>query len=67
MKPIQQGIVNSLIWIISGCLVIIVRILIQQSTSVLWWEALGFGMVAYGATKLFWVLAKGVPTARWVP
>ncbi len=67
MEPVYRGIINSAIWIICGALVVLVRALTLQGTSILYWELLGFGMIAYGGTKLVWVLAKGPPTNPLVP
>ena len=58
MKPIAARALNSLIWIICGILVIIIRTVIIPTASILIWELLGGGMIAYGAAKLVWFLAK---------
>jgi hypothetical protein len=58
----ERRAVNSLIWIVCGILVIILRTVILQSTSILVWEALGLGMIAYGGAKLVWVLVRRTPT-----
>ncbi len=62
----KRGAVNSLIWIVCGILVIIIRTVILQSTFILIWEALGLVMIAYGGAKLIRVLARGTPTASTV-
>gem|GEM_PF-4176903 len=59
MKAIVARATNCLIWIICGVLVIAIRIWILHSSSILLWEVLGFGMIAYGLGKLLWVLARG--------
>ncbi|HKI76220.1 MAG TPA: hypothetical protein VKA28_03375 [Candidatus Bathyarchaeia archaeon] len=64
---IAKKVLNSIIWIASGVLVIIIRVLIIQSTSILAWELLGGGMVAYGSFRLLWALARGVPTESSIP
>jgi len=64
---IARKVLNSIIWIASGVLVIIIRVLIIQSTSILAWELLGGGMVAYGSFRLLWALARGVPTESSIP
>ncbi len=64
---IARKVLNSIIWIASGVLVIIIRVLIIQSTSILAWELLGGGMVAYGSFRLLWALARSVPTDSSIP
>ncbi len=64
---IARKVLNSMIWIASGVLVIIIRVLIIQNTSILAWELLGGGMVAYGSFRLLWALARGVPNESSIP
>jgi hypothetical protein len=59
MRPtILTRIVNSSIWIVSGIVVVIVRTSVTQGGFVLVWEAIGGGMMIYGATRLVWALVK---------
>jgi hypothetical protein len=67
MELVLQKTINSLVWIACGILVLTIRILIIQSTSILIWEALGFVMIAYGGAKLVWVLAKSGASDTSVP
>jgi len=62
MELAAQKAINSLIWIVCGIVLLTVRTDIILRTSVLVWEALGLGMIAYGGIKLLWVLARGTPT-----
>jgi len=64
---IARKVLNSIIWIASGVLVIIIRALIIQSPPILAWELLGGGMVAYGSFRLLWALARSVPTDSSIP
>jgi hypothetical protein len=59
MKVTVARTISSLIWIVCGALVITIRTVIIPTASVLIWELLGGGMIAYGAAKLVWFLAKG--------
>ena len=61
MKLILRRVTNSLIWMVSGFLVITIRAVILQSSYIFAWELLGGGMVAYGTAKLLWALARGAP------
>jgi hypothetical protein len=58
MKVIVARALNSLIWIVCGALVITIRTIILPTASLLIWELLGGGMIAYGAAKLVWFLAR---------
>lgn len=59
LRPtILTRIVNSTIWIVSGIVVIIVRTSVIQGGSVLLWETIGGGMIAYGAIRMVWTLVK---------
>ena len=57
-STILTRIVNSTIWIVSGIIVIILRTSVIQGGSVLLWEAIGGGMIVYGAARLVWTLVK---------
>jgi hypothetical protein len=63
----KRGAVNSFIWIVCGILVIIIRTMILQTTSIFIWEALGLVMIAYGGAKLIWVLVKSTPANPSAP
>ena len=64
MKPaILTRIINSAIWIVSGIVVIIVRVSVTQGGAVLLWETIGGGMVAYGALRLVWALFRPSSTS----
>ncbi len=53
-----------MIWIVCGVLVIVVRLFILRTSSVLIWEALGLVMIAYGGARLIWLLARPVSTEQ---
>jgi hypothetical protein len=57
-STILTRIVNSAIWIVSGIVVIIVRVSLTQGGSILLWETIGGGMIAYGALRLVWALFR---------
>src|SRR6266487_1324458 len=61
LSPAQR-VANSLIWIVCGALVITIRALIIQSSSIIIWELLGGAMIVYGGAKLLWFLARRLPT-----
>jgi hypothetical protein len=64
MRPANlTRIVNSTIWIVSGIVVIVVRSLIIQGESVILWETIGGGMIAYGALRLVWALFRTSSTS----
>jgi hypothetical protein len=64
MKPvILRRLVNSTVWIVSGIVVIIVRVSVTQGGSVLLWETIGGGMMIYGVGHLVWVLIKTSSTS----
>jgi len=64
MRPaILTSIVNSTIWIVSGIVVIVVRSLIIQGGSVILWETIGGGMIAYGAFRLLWAFFRTSSTS----
>jgi hypothetical protein len=67
MELVLQKTINSLVWIACGILVLTIRILIIQSTSILIWETLGLIMIAYGSAKLLWVLARRGSSEPSVP
>jgi hypothetical protein len=58
MKVIVARAINSLIWIVCGALVIVIRAVILPTGSVQVWELLGGGLIAYGAAKLVWFIAR---------
>jgi hypothetical protein len=62
-STILTRIINSAIWIVSGIVVIIVRVFVTQGGSVLLWETIGGGMIAYGALRLVWVLFRTSSTS----
>jgi hypothetical protein len=55
---VLRKIVNSTIWIVCGVVVIIIRVLFAQGTSLVIWEGLGTIMIVYGAFRLVWALVK---------
>jgi len=62
-STILTRIINSAIWIVSGIVVIIVRVFVAQGGSVLLWETIGGGMIAYGALRLVWALFRTSSTS----
>jgi len=64
MRPIiAKRIVNSSVWIVSGIVVVVVRASVTQGGSVFVWEAIGGGMMIYGAGRLVWALIKTSSTS----
>ena len=67
MNPLRVQLINSLVWIISGALVIAIRLWILRSASILIWEALGTIMIAYGTGKVLWILARTSHSKSSIP
>lgn len=64
MEPTAaRRIVNGSIWIVCGVLVILIRALIIQSSSLIYWEILGAAMILYGTSRMARARVKGVPDA----
>ncbi len=57
-SAVLTRIVNSAVWIVSGIVVIIVRVSVTQGGSVLLWETIGGGMIVYGFLRLGWALLR---------
>ena len=64
---ILKRIVNSTVWIVSGIVVIIVRVFVTQGGSVLVWEIIGGGMIVFGAARLVWALIRSTSARPTVP
>ena len=60
---ILRRVVNSGVWIVSGIVVIIVRASVTQGGSILVWEVIGGGMIAFGAARLIWALIRNPSTS----
>ena len=64
---ILDRIINSTVWIVSGIVVIILRVFVTQGGSVLVWEIIGGGMIVFGAARLVWALIRGTSASPTVP
>ncbi|HXL51066.1 MAG TPA: hypothetical protein VN949_04575 [Candidatus Limnocylindrales bacterium] len=64
---ILRRVVNSAVWIVSGIVVIIVRASVTQGGSILVWEVIGGGMIAFGAARLIWALIRSPSTSSMAP
>lgn len=58
---VAKRVVNSVIWIVCGGLVILIRLYVAGGQSLIIWEGLGVTMIVYGALRLIWALVKGAP------
>lgn len=67
MHPLAIGkIINGLIWVACGSIVLTLRGPLFQNSYVLEWEIIGGAMIAFGAARMVWAVAKGIPTSATI-
>ncbi|HZF21319.1 MAG TPA: hypothetical protein VEZ43_02490 [Dongiaceae bacterium] len=60
---VLRNVVSSVVWILSGIVVLIVRAFTTQGGSILVWEIIGGGMIILGAGRLAWVIIRTSSTS----